>query len=205
MTESALHTLELSHGKPRLTAPRLSDVGTVPTEGERSADHAPAGATTQKPGTFVTNNKAARKRGAKRALRRPYAEARLRVRNAVSEARSAVADPSALPTADALMADTFTLHLAGMSELGTDSTFVQGQSLVYAAETILYGFYLEAAGHEGLLTDRGMLLKAKATECATLAARALTAALAAAKAVGKPRKGKGRRVIDAVEAEAGKP
>lgn len=183
--DGELFTYEPSNGKVRATAPRLSDLGTVPTEGERTADHVPAGDTERKPGTFTRNNTAARKRGAKRALRRGWSAARDRVRNAISEAAGALLGGIALPTADQLMADAFTVHMAGMRELGSDSVFVQGQSLVYATETTLYGFYLEAAGNAGLLTDQGMLLHDKAAACATLAARAMTACLAAKKALPK--------------------
>lgn len=192
MSDAAdLHTLEPSNGKVRLTGPRLSDLGTVPAEGERTADHVPAGATERKPGTFAPNNAAGRKRGAKRALRRAYTSARDRVRNALTEAAGTLPDGVALPTADQLMADAFTVHMAGMRELGSDSVFVQGSSLVYATETTLYGFYLEAAGQAGLLTEQGMQLHDKAAACATLAARAMTACLAAKKALPKPGKGAG--------------
>ncbi len=200
MKANELHTIEQSHGKPRLTAPRLSDLGTVEADGERSADHVPAGSTDRKPGTFATNNAAGRKRGAKRALRRAYTSARDRVRNALTEAAGALPDGLALPTADQIMADAFTVHMAGMRELGGESVFVQGHSLVYATETTLYGFYLEAAGQAGLLSEEGMQLHDRAQACATLAARAMTAAIAAQKVLGK--RGKTARVIDAIEAEA---
>lgn len=129
-------------------------------------------------------------------MRRPYREARKRV----SEALAQRAEPS---VADLLLADALGVYHSARRELGTSSAFVHGPTIAYAIETILAGYYMREAAVAGFLTERGMQLHDRAMACETQAARALTAALAAAKAVGKGRKGKGRRVIDAIEAEAG--
>lgn len=172
---------EQNKGKLRVIPTRPSDLGTAGAEAERAGDHGTGG-------RFTRGNKAAARRGAKRALRRPYSEARERIRKAVSEAASAGVDVSELPTADKLMADAFHVHMAGMSELGSRSVFVLGQALVFAVESVLHGFYLEAAAAAGLLTERGAELKALADSCATLAGRASTSCMAASKFLGGRRK-----------------
>src|SRR5262245_24993220 len=59
-----LFTIEESHGKARLTAPRPSDLGAVPTETERGRDH-------DARGRFKPGNRAQVGKAAKRALTAP--------------------------------------------------------------------------------------------------------------------------------------
>lgn len=179
MSTSDLFTIEQSHDGDRLTAPRPSKLGAAATEAERSGDHTPRG-------TFAGKNRAAADRGAKRALRGAYAAARARINAAVAEG----ADLTNLPETDRLLADAFQVHMAGMRELGSRSVYVQGPSLVYAIESVLHGFYLNAAASAGLLTERGAELKAMADGCAATSAKALTACLAASKFLGTRRKRK---------------
>jgi len=165
-----LFTIEKSHGRPRLTAPRLTDLGTVPTAQERSQNHTAKG-------TFADKNKAAVGRSAKAAVRKPYGEAEGRI----SAALVANTEPSA---SDRLLADALAVFHAARRELGSGSAFVQGPTIAYAAETILAGYFMSEAAQAGFLTDRGMQLHERAMACETQAARAMTAALAATKALG---------------------
>lgn len=184
-----LHTIEFSHEKPRLTAPRLTDLGTVPTGEDRSRDHAPNG-------TFAHGNQAAVGRPARTALRAPYREAEKRI----SEALASGAVPS---DSDRLLADALAVFHSARRELGSGSAFVQGPTIAYAAETVLAGFFMRAAADAGFLTDRGMQLHDRALACEQAAARAMTAALAAAKALGA-RRPKKNRALEFIEA-AGEP
>jgi hypothetical protein len=169
-----LFTLEPSHGKPRLTAPRPSDLGTVPTGEEPSRDRGAGG-------LFKLGNQAAVNRSAKQALRRPYRDAEKRV----GEALASRLEPS---EADALLTDALAVYRSASRELGNGSAFVHGGVIAFATETVLAGFYMRAAADAGFLTERGMLLHDRALASEQAAARAMTAALAACKALSGKRK-----------------
>lgn len=173
--DSALHTIEVSHEKPRLTRPRPSDLGTVETGEDRSQDHG-------SDGRFQPGNQAAANRSARRALRAPLRAARDRI-------AAAQAEPE---VADRLLADALAVFEAARAELGTRSVFAQGPTIAYAVETILAGFYMQQAAAEGFLTERGMKLHERAMACETQAARSMTAALAATKALGGKKRGKSK-------------
>lgn len=173
-----LHTIEQSHGKPRLTGPRLTALGTVPTAGERSLNHTARG-------TFASGNDAARERASKAALRRPYREARKRVR----EALAAGAEPE---VADLLLTDALSVYLAAHRELGGGRVLTEGGVIAYATGATLAGYYTAEAVKAGLLTEQGMLLHDRALACEAASSRGLTAALAATKALGRRRPGKTR-------------
>jgi len=169
-----LFTVELSHGKPRLTAPRPSDLGSVPTGRDRSADH-------DARGRFTPANQAAVGRTARMALRAPYRAAEERIRQATAEQ----CEPG---ESDRLLADALAVFEAARRELGTRSVFAQGPTIAYAIETTLAGFYMQQAAAEGFLTERGLELHERAMQCEQAALRAMTAALAATKALGGKRK-----------------
>jgi hypothetical protein len=181
-----LHTIELSHEKPRLTAPRPSALGTVPTAGERSPDH-------DERGRFTRDNSAATERASKAGMRRPYRQARKRVREALASG----VEPGA---ADVLLADAFGVYLAARREFGAGRTLTEGPAIAYGVETILAGYFTEQAALAGFLTDEGARLHDRALACEQAAARALTAGLAAAKALGCRRPGK-TKVPSYLEAE----
>ena len=170
-TDSELFTIEQSHGKPRLTGPRPSDLGTVETGGDRGRDR-DAG------GRFQTGDKAAVGRSAKRALRAAYSAANDRLKSVVGEG----------PVADQLLADASAVHRAARLELGTSSVFVEGPSIAYAVESVLAGYFMAEAAQAGFLSDRGLELHQRAMQCETQAQRAMTAALAAVKALKDRRK-----------------
>lgn len=183
-----LHTIEQSHGKPRLTRPRPTDLGTVPTGADRSRDQDAAG-------RFTHGNQAARGRGARSALRAPYRAAARRI----SEALDVGAEPE---TADVLLHDAMLVFETARAELGSRSVFVQGPTIAYAIETTLAGYFHAAAAKAGHDTDAGAALLERAQSCETHAARAMTAALAAVKALGGKRQRKTLSIVQQIEREA---
>jgi hypothetical protein len=186
MTDAKLFTIEPSHGKARLTAPRPSDLGTVPTGEDRERDH-------DSRGLFVPGNQAAVGRGARGALRAPYEAARKRVGEALASGTTS-------SDADQVLTDALAVFHAVRRELGSGSAIVQGPAIAYAVETILAGYFTKEAATAGFLTERGMLLHDRALACEQAAARAMTAALAAAKALSGRRKSAGNRILEAIEA-----
>lgn len=180
-----LHTLEQSRGKARLTRPRLSDVGTVPTVDERSRDRVAGG-------LFAPGNKAAVGRTAKRALTAPLRAARTRLRELDGGLPA--------PIADELLSDAMSVFNSARVELGSSSVFVLSNAVMFATESVLAGHFAKQAAVAGFDTERGAELLEMAHRCETQAQRAMTAALAAVKAL--PKRGKTARVIDTIEAEA---
>jgi hypothetical protein len=183
-----LFTIEDSHGKPRLTQPRPSDLGSVETGADRSRDH-------NADGTFSNGNSAARNRGARSALRGPYRAARRRI----VEALANQAEPE---VADVLLRDALLIFEAARAELGSRSVFTQGPTIAYAIESTLAGYYHQEAALAGHLTERGLELLDRAQSCETQAARAMTAALAAAKALGSKRTRSTKSVVQIIEERA---
>jgi hypothetical protein len=180
-----LHTIELSHGKPRLTAPRLSDVGAVEAGAERLRNH-------DEKGRFVPGNAAGRDRNAKRALTAPLRAARARL----------LAADDTLPrsVADELLRDALAVYGSAKSELGSSSVFVLANLVTFATESVLSGYFAKQAAEQGFDTARGGQLLELGHKCETQAQRAMTAALAARKALPKCHKDAGRTILDAIDA-----
>ncbi len=170
-----LHTIEPSHGKERLTAPRLSDVGTVPAADERSRDRG-------EHGRFKSGNKAAVGRSAKQALTAPLRDARERLRM--------VLEGQARPEADELLGAALTVFASARLELGSSSVFVLSNLVSFAAGSVLGQRFTVLATQAGLASARGAELLDLAHRCEQQAQRAMTAALAASKALTKRRPGK---------------
>jgi hypothetical protein len=165
---SELHTIEPSHGKARLTAPRPSDLGSVDAGDERQRNH-------RADGTFAPGNRAAYNRSAKRALTAPLRAARARLRDVVGgEGR---------PVADALLNDAMAVYGSARVELGKSSVFVLAPLASFATESVLAQHFTKLAAEAGFDTERGGQLLELAHRCETQAQRAMTAALAASKAV----------------------
>jgi hypothetical protein len=158
----------------------------VETEGERSRDRTERG-------WFAPGNKAAVGRSARSALRAPYRAAEKRI----SEALAAGDEPT---DSDRLLADALAVYHAARRELGSSSAFVQGPCLAYAVETVLAGYFVREAAREGFLSTPGLRFHDRALACEQAAARALTAALAAAKALGARRRQTVSTVLAAIEA-----
>lgn len=200
MTTADLHTIELSHDKPRLTGPRPSDIGTVPTGEDRSNNHNPDG-------TFAPRNGAAKDRAAKRRLKHHMLEARARVAAAVQGALSRGLAPeeaeNAANASDVILASALAYYDKARRELGSSSIFVIGPCVFYGAELAIANYLTSEAAKAGLTTEAGMLLHDRALASEQAATRALTAALAATKAL-SGRKRKGRGALDAILA-AGEP
>jgi hypothetical protein len=188
VTGSELFTVEQSHGKSRLIGPRPSDLGTVDTAAERSAERDALG-------RFQPGNQIAVGRGARKALRAPYRAAEQRI----GEALATGSEPT---VADVLLRDALHVFNAARAELGSRSVFAQGPTIAYAVETVLAGFFMREAAAAGFTTERGLELHERAMACETQAARAMTAALAAAKALGGRKAAHANAVIARIEREA---
>jgi hypothetical protein len=183
-----LFTVEVSHGKPRLTGPRPTDLETVPTGYDRERDQ-------DGRGRFTSGNKAAVGRGARKAIRAPYDAAKERISEALEK------HPDVEPAvADVLLRDALLIFNACRAELGTRSVWAQGPTVAYAIETTLAGYYMQEAAAAGFLTERGEHLHDRAMACETQAARAMTAALAATKALA--RKTRQSSAMQRIEREA---
>jgi hypothetical protein len=86
MAGDELHTIELSHDKPRLTGPRPTDLGTVPTGEDRHQDQ-------DRLGRWLPGNQGAKDRGARTAIKAPYRAAKKRIAEAIAQGHvPAVAD-----------------------------------------------------------------------------------------------------------------
>ena len=191
MANPELHTIELSHDKPRLTAPRLSDVGTVPSASEPSPDRANRG-------QFAPGNQAAKGSHAKRAVTRQVRDARRRVEEAIRDA----VDPT---EADQLMADAWAVYCDAKRDVGHRSILVVAPAVHFASNTILAGYFKNAATASGLKTEEAERLLGLAWQCEQQALRASTAMLANAKALGaKPVKNQALAAIEARAAELAK-
>lgn len=164
-----LFDIERSRGKARLTQPRPSDIGAVPAGADRLANH-------DRAGRFTAGNRAGVGRSARTAIRAPLRAAEKRI----SEALATGGEPA---ESDRLLADALAVFHAVRRELGSSSALVQGPAIAYATETILAGYFVRAASEAGFLTERGMLLHDRALACEQAASRAMTAALAATKAL----------------------
>lgn len=178
-------TIEQSHDKARLTQPRLSDVGTVPIGDERSKNHTASG-------TFAPGNRAAANRSAKVALTRPLRAARRRLQ--------AAGDALGRPVADELLSDAMAVYGSARLELGSRSVFVLAHLVTFSTEQVLGGYYTKLGAERGFDTEEGRAFVDMAHTCQTQAARAMTAALAALKALPKP--DKSRSLADTIDAEA---
>lgn len=194
MTAStSLYEHELSHGKPRLTQPRPTALGTVGTVPERSRDHCPDG-------TFAPGNQAAVGRSARQALRGPYALAEERV----SEALARRVEPT---VADQLLTDALAVYRSAVRELKSGSAFVHGPTISYACEVVLAGYFMARAAEAGFDTEAGQAFHDRAMACEQAAGRASTAALAATKFLGSRSRKKSSALAhidaagEAVEAE----
>jgi len=168
-----LFTVEDSHGKPRLTAPRLSDLGTVPTDDERSRDRVAGG-------LFAPGNKAAQGRTAKRALTAPLRAARKRVQE--------LGEGLPAPVADGLLSDAMAVFNSARLELGGSSVFVLANAVSFATESVLSNYFFKLAAEAGFDTEIGAAHLASAQRCEQCAQRAMTACLAAKKAIGSPKR-----------------
>lgn len=171
-----LFTIEQSHGKPRLTAPRLSDVGTVPTADEPSKDRLDGG-------RFAPGNQVAANRSAKRALTAPLRAARTRLQD--------LGEGLPRPVADELLTDAMAVYGSARLELGSSSVFVLANAVSFATESVLAGYLTKLAAQAGFDTEKGAAYLEQAQRCEQCAQRAMTAALAATKALSgrKPKRG----------------
>jgi hypothetical protein len=171
-----LFTVEQSHGKARLTAPRLSDVGSVPTDGELSRDRGERG-------QFAPGNRAAADRSSKRALTAPLRAARKRLQD--------LGEALPRPVADELLRDALAVYGSARVELGSSSVFVLANIVSFATESVLAGYFTKQAADSGFETEPGAAYLEQAQRCEQCAQRAMTAALAAAKALSgrRPKRG----------------
>lgn len=182
MSAADLFTIETSHDKPRLTAPRLSDVGTVATVCEPSQDRGARG-------RFAAGNQVAANRSAKRALTAPLRAARKRLQD--------LGDALPHPVADELLRDALAVYGSARLELGSSSVFVLANVVSFATESVLAGYFTKQAADADFNTERGAAHLEQAQRCEQCAQRAMTAALAATKALSGRRPKRGKHAIPA--------
>jgi hypothetical protein len=178
-------SVENSHGKARLTSPRVSDMADEPTSGEHQAPKHGRG------------NQNAKYRGTQESVRAPLKAA------VGDEVRKALGG-RVTPQESRLVAGN-ALQIAGdaQREVGVVSPFVSHHVTRFGVNAALAGFYTQAAAEAGFDTERGLAMMEAAHKCEARAERAMVAADAAAKAFA----GKRPKAIDLGEAlaEAAKP
>ncbi len=160
--------IEESHGKPRLTMPRLSDMheGSTPEQTEQRREQ-------------LREN--ARYRGSKEALRAPLRAV------AGEEVRRAVGG-LATPEESRLVAEN-ALQLAGDAarEVACGSPFCAHHTTRFGVNAALAGFYAQRAAEVGFGSPEGLTFVEAAHRCERQAERAMVAAIAAAKEFGSRR------------------
>lgn len=178
---------EQNRGKVRLIPTRPTDIGAVPAGGDRDRDH-------DAKGRFMPGNKAGVGKSARRALTAPLRAARARVREATQGEPASVGDE--------LLSHALAVFGSVGLELDTRSVLVGGPAVTYATETILGGYFVKQAIERGLETEEGARLLGLAHACETQATRALTAAMAAAKAISGRKKASPEesRIVAAIDA-----
>ncbi|HYP87901.1 MAG TPA: hypothetical protein VEQ59_07100 [Polyangiaceae bacterium] len=85
--------------------------------------------------------------------------------------------------ADELLDASMAVYNAARVELGSSSVLVTAPLVSFASESVLSGHFLNLAAAAGLDTERGATLLEMAHACQRQAQRAMTAALAALKAL----------------------
>lgn len=134
-------SVERSHGKPRLTRPRLSDTPLIPAElHRRRRDHGADG-------RFKPGNMAGGGRGANLVIERPE-ESVLETLGGLAEHAEAVR----------VVRDIRTLYRATRSDLASAHPIVRASAAVFARETVLAGVLFAKAAERGLTTPEGMRL-----------------------------------------------
>jgi hypothetical protein len=155
-------TIEPSHGKPRLTKPRVGTMhrGAAPEQIEQRREQ-------------LREN--ARYRGSKEATRAPLkAAAGAKVRRALG--RTATPEESRLVAENALQ-----LATDAAREVAVASPFVAHATTRFGVNAALAGFYTQKAAEAGFDTECGLALLDAAHRCERAAERAMVAASAAVK------------------------
>ncbi|HEX4336925.1 MAG TPA: hypothetical protein VH062_13490 [Polyangiaceae bacterium] len=161
---------ERSHGKVRVIAQRPSDQQPVDTGARRNRDH-------HADGTFKTGNRAAENARGKQAVVKSLRAARRRLKETLS---------SELPTSerDELLDGALRRFDAARRDLGAESVLVLSPLARWAATEELVDYMTIAAAHVGFTTPAGERLLARRDALEGKANRAMSAALAAATALG---------------------
>lgn len=184
-------TIEHSHGKPRVTGPRLRDVNAAAADGEPIRDR-------DARGRFAPGNSAGRNRIAKRSI-----TAVLRSAVAAGVA-GVVATPNGSAPAPAQIAQqALALYRAGKRDLRTDSPIALSHLVRWAVNSALAQHLEGLAAEYGLDTDHGLRLLERAHACEGRAERASVAALTMAQAM-RARQPAGPTPMDAIEQHAAK-
>lgn len=173
-----LPAIERDNGGDYVTRTRLSDLETVDTEGQRLRNH-------DAKGRFTSENDAARENGARRELTRALKE----IRDAVQDAPGTAITPE---ESREVARSALRLYGAAKRSLGQDAPLVLLRVKRSSVNDALADYYTAKASKVGFDTERGMALVDFAGKCEQRAERAMTAAIAFAKAIsGKPAKGDG--------------
>lgn len=170
-----MSTIERSHGKRRLTRPRLSDLAVTP-EHERHRDR-------DEHGRFLPGNRAGVGRTAVRALTREL--------HAIAALMGAATASAAQTDSDVAMIakDVLSLYVVAKRRLADDSPLVLAPALAWARNSVLARYYGEQAIVAGLDTTKGRALIEMAHKCEQRAERSEVAALALAEKLADARRG----------------
>jgi hypothetical protein len=165
-----LPTIERSHGDAYLTRVRQSDLEPVDAEAERSRNQDAKGRAKQ-------GNKLGENRGAKHALTGPLKS----ITEAVQDAIGGAITPE---DSKRVIADALKLYAANRRALGSGKVPVLARLIRVSVNDALATYYTTQAGAAGFATERGLELIDAAHRCENRAERAMTSALAFAKAIG---------------------
>lgn len=156
--------IEKSHGKARLTRPRLSAVATVPTDGDRRRrDH-------DESGRFRPGNRASAGRGATRAIERPEAA----LAAIAAKTPGGPCEPAEL---EQMLRDVRALYRETRRDLASASPLVLAPAATFARETVLAGYLTAKAFGAGPSTETGIALLDAAHRAEARAERAAVQAL----------------------------
>jgi hypothetical protein len=176
-------TIEQSHGRDRLTPPRLTDMGT-------------SGASPQQPAERADQlRQNAMYRGSKEAARASLAAVvGTQVRRAIPS--DAAPEESRLVAANALQ-----LASDAAREINVASPYVAHHVTRFGTNAALAGFFTQKAAEAGFDSPRGLELIEAAHRCEGAATRAMVAAAAAVRTFSQGRR-REPKVIDMLEARA---
>jgi hypothetical protein len=139
-------TTEESHGRPRMTRKRRSDMGAVPSPDERRrSDH-------HTDGKFKPGNGAAKGRSAKAAI---SGRERSALAREISKSVGAAFEPS---ERGKLLQDVIRLYRHTLNELPAHGAVVLASALAFARESVVASALFSAATEAGIASDRGLQL-----------------------------------------------
>jgi hypothetical protein len=174
-------TVELSHGKPRLMRPRLSDVSSAATAGEPNREGR------DERGRFTVGNRAAVERSARRAIT-------IRERQLLEAELAKLPDSSVTPSERArLLRDVRALFRSACRSVASASPIVVASLASYARSSVIASLLTARAVEAGVDTPRGLQLLEAAQRSEARGERASLHAVSMAKLLAEP----GRKSLSA--------